>query len=70
MSIRIGDIDVANEIVEIHYQLVRTQLILDYLISRNQGLQKPNQSDISSIDANALEMIQKRFPTMGIHKKS
>jgi hypothetical protein len=37
MSIKVGDVDLAAEIVELHFQLHRTQLLLDIVIRKVSG---------------------------------
>lgn len=70
MSISIGDIDVAQEIVELNFQLRRTQKLLEFVI--NKAINDPNiltSNDIEAADKDALEFVQKKFPNMGIGKK-
>ena len=69
MGIKIGDVDVASEIVELNYQLLRTQLILDNLIQNNPNLHRPTQIQMQHIEQRALESIQQKYPSMGITKK-
>jgi hypothetical protein len=68
MSMRIGDIDVANEIIDLHYQLRRTTLILDKLLAANPGISL-GYFEVSQIDNQALQYVQQKFPSMGITKK-
>lgn len=70
MGISIGGIDIANEIVELHFQLRRTQKLLELVINRSPvigGILSPQ--DIRSADDDALDFVQKKFPDMGIKKK-
>ena len=70
MSIKIGDIDVANEIVELHFQIIRTQLILEHILKNNALIsQSLNFETMQSIDKKAIEALQNKFPSMGIQKK-
>jgi hypothetical protein len=59
---RIGDIKVVNEIIDLRYQLTRTQLILDTLLKEK----KVNISKIQlkQIDAIAVEDLGDRYPNM------
>lgn len=69
MTIKIGDLDVANEIVELHFQLRKTQKLLEVLINRSPivgGI--INTQDIAAAEADALDYVQKKFPSMGIKK--
>lgn len=69
MAIKIGDLYVATEIISLHYQVIRTQLILDRLIGSNPTLaQAVTQYFIRQIDDQAIERLRKKFPNMGISK--
>jgi len=68
MGIQIGSVDIANEIVELHYQMIRTQLLLDYVM-KNNTITKPDQKLMQAFDNQAVEILQKKFPDMGIQKK-
>jgi len=68
MGIQIGSVDIANEIVDLHYQMIRTQLLLDYVM-KNNTITKPDQTIMQSFDNQAIEILQKKFPDMGIQKK-
>jgi hypothetical protein len=69
MGIKIGDIDVVSEIIELNYQLLRTQLILEILIRNNPNLTGLTQIELQDIDQRAFESIQQKYPSMGIVKK-
>jgi len=67
MSIRIGDIEVAQEIVELNFQLMRTQLLLETILKNNKLLSISEQ-DIKDSENKALTIIRNKFPNMGITK--
>ena len=69
MGIKIGDIEIANEIVELNYQVLRTQMILDEIIKNNPTMNRPSAEALKQIDSKAIELLQKKYPTMGISKK-
>ena len=69
MSIEIGDLNIANEIIELHYQVLRTQLMLDKLSSTNPSLRLPDEAAMKDLENKAIEMLQKKFPNMGIKRK-
>ena len=69
MSIQIGDINIANEIIELHYQILRTQFLLQSLADKNPDLNHPTAEEVSDIEAKAIEILQKKFPKMGIKRK-
>lgn len=64
-----GGVDIVNEIVELHFQLRRTQRLLEILINKSQASPPLTTEDIALADKDALEFVQQRFPEMGIHKK-
>jgi hypothetical protein len=66
MSIQIGSVDVLKEIINLHYELRRTQLLLEYVVSTSKieiGTEK-----MKTIDKDVIEYLQKRFPDLGIKK--
>lgn len=69
MSIKVGDIDLANEVIELHYQLIRTQLLLEEIVNSNPSLLRPNADRMRNVDERALQAIQQKFPNMGITRK-
>jgi hypothetical protein len=69
MGIKIGDLDIANEIIDVRFQLTRTQLILDKLIQVNPRLIRLDANMLKEIDDKALQMLQEKFPHMGIQKR-
>lgn len=70
MSLKIGDIEVANEIVELHFQVIRTQLLLEEIMKLNQIKNYPNQYQVKQIEERAINLLNEKFPNMGIAKKS
>lgn len=70
MSISIGDLNVANEIIELHFQVLRTQLILELILQRTGTTYKPTATDIQDIENKVLQLLNQKFPSMGITKKS
>jgi hypothetical protein len=70
MSIQIGDINLANEIIELHFQVLRTQMLLEIIVQNSSTTYKPNQSDVRDIEEKALKILNQKFPNMGIAKKT
>ncbi len=69
MALKLGDIDVTQEILELHFQLRRTQLLLDEVIKIVPVVGNPITTDlIKQIDDKAFKYIQDKFPNMGIKK--
>lgn len=70
MGIKIGNIDIASEIIELHYQLRRTQKLLEIVVNKTPVVGGTlSADDIKHADADALDFVQKKFPDMGIQKK-
>jgi hypothetical protein len=63
MSIKIGDVDVAQEIIELRHQLSRTQMILELVINKNSGVLKlPTEQEIKTIDEKVVNQLIRRYP--------
>ena len=70
MSMKLGDIDVANEIIDLRYQLIRTQMMLDHVLANNSlGGVGLDQATVDRIDNEAITTLQAKYPNMGITKK-
>jgi len=69
MSIKIGDIDIAAEIVDLKYQLIRTQMIIDALIEEEPKFKTKILKVIEKINQEALRKLQEVYPNMGIKQK-
>lgn len=69
MGIKIGDLDVASEIVDLRYQLIRTQLLLEEILRNNPTLLRLDQAALQRIDDQALQTLQTKYPTMGIQRQ-
>jgi hypothetical protein len=65
---KIGDIDVTNSILNLEHDMNVLQQFLDKLIQNNPGLKYPTNQDIESFRKNALQMLEKKYPNMGIKK--
>ena len=69
MGVSIGGIDIANTLIRIEYQLLRTQATLEWLANNNPTLRKPSATDMSAIDHSAAEELKKRHPGADIQHK-
>jgi len=69
MSIKIGGINLAESIINLEYQLDRTQRILDWVVQQNK-LQTPSLADVEKIDEEALAKLVKKYPDAGISAKN
>ena len=60
---KLGDVDVAQEIIELRHQLSRTQMILELVINKNtKTLVLPDEQEMKEIDDKAIDQLIKRFP--------
>ncbi len=70
MGINVGGVDIVGEIVELNFQLRRTQRLLEIVLGKGHvtgGVLTARDLELAEKDA--LEFVQKKFPDMGIHKK-
>lgn len=73
MAVKIGDIDIAREIIDLHFQLRRTQLLLERALQRistNENSEVLTQEDMQATEEEAITYLQERFPKMGIKRKT
>ena len=68
MSISIGGINLAESIINLEYELNRTQQILDWIIQHNQ-IKPPSAADMEKIEKGALSALTKKYPQAGISAK-
>lgn len=69
MGVKIGNIDITNEVIELHFQVLRTQLLLEEIINRNNLRNLPNQEEMLTLENRVIEILNRKFPDMGIQKK-
>lgn len=69
MSISIGGINLAESIINLEYELNRTQRILDWIIQHNQ-IKPPSPADMTRIEEEALSFLTKKYPQAGISAKA
>jgi|TARA_B110000114_G_scaffold148954_1_gene159214 hypothetical protein len=69
MGVKIGSLDISNEIVELHFQVLRTQLLLEEIMRRNNLVNLPDLQEMVQIENKVIEILNKKFPDMGIKKK-
>lgn len=69
MSIKVGNIDLGNEVVELHFQVLRTQLLLEEIIRRNHLSNLPSRAEMLEIENRVIDILNQKFPDMGIRRK-
>jgi len=66
---KIGDIDVTNSILNLEYDVNVLQQLLNHVIQNNPGLKFPSPADIVAFQENAVKILDKKYPNMGIKKQ-
>jgi len=71
MGIKIGEVDVASQIVENEYRIAVQERVVDFLLSRATALTGPALSpqDLSRIRKEVVAQLQKKYPNSGITLK-
>ncbi len=69
MSIKVGGIDLGSAIINLEYELGRTQRLLEWIVNNNVGITAPPPNVVSQIDNEAIAAVQKKHPDAGITKK-
>jgi len=66
MSLRLSGIDVPSAIVNLEFQLQRTQRLLEWVLANNHGLVAIPQEVFDKIARESLMEVQKKYPTTGV----
>lgn len=66
---KIGDIDVTNSLLNLEHDVNVLQQILTHILQNNPNLTSPTPDQIKQFQSNAVEMLKKKYPNMGISKK-
>ena len=71
MGIKIGEVDVASQIVENEYRIAVLERVVDFLLSRATTLTGPALSpqDLNRIRKEVVAQLQKKYPNSGITLK-
>jgi len=64
MCISIGDIDVAGEIIELKYQVIVAQLVIERICQDNPNL--ITQEVLQEVGEKAVKQLKNTYPNMGI----
>jgi len=65
---KIGEIDVPNSIINLEFDVNVIQQVLNHLIENNSDSKKLTKDDMERFKTNAIKMLQKKYPQMGIKK--
>ena len=68
MSIKIGDVDIASQILENEFRIGVLEGVIDILLSRFPSIGGPpiTQNDMDKIRQTIVENLQKKYPNSGI----
>ncbi|MEN4938700.1 hypothetical protein [Stenotrophomonas sp. TWI1151] len=66
MSISVNGIDIPEAIMNLEFEVARTQRILDWLVNNNKDLRPPSQSQLDEIFKESLRHVQKKYPDAGV----
>lgn len=69
MSIVIGDLDVANELLNNEFRVSTLEKVLQTIIDNNKTLILPTQQDLENIRVQTAEQLKKKYPNNGIEYK-
>lgn len=66
MSISVNGINLPEAVLNLEYEMMRTQRILEWVLNNNVGLRGPTAAAMQGIDAEAVQALQKKYPAAGI----
>ena len=66
MSLKIGDFDVANQLLENEFRIGTLEKLLERVINSNPNLNRPTQADIENIRIQTAEELRRKYPNSGI----
>lgn len=69
MAISVGGVNIVEAVLNLEYELDRTQRILEWVVNNNAGIIGPSEADMLKINDRAVAHIQKKYPDAGIERK-
>ncbi|MGD9110335.1 MAG: hypothetical protein PVG93_05295 [Phycisphaerales bacterium] len=71
MGIKIGDIDVASQLIENEYRIMVLENVIDRMITRINylGAKPITPAEMNDIRRSVVEQLQKKYPNSGIKLK-
>ena len=64
MGVSIGGVDLLNEIIDLRFQLLRTQLILQHISTKANVTLTPEE--LITIENDAFTLLKQKFPHLGL----
>jgi len=66
MSISVNGINLPEAVLNLEYEMARTQRILEWVINNNANVRGPSAEQIKVIDSDTIRDLQKKYPAAGI----
>jgi hypothetical protein len=66
MGIKIGDIDIASQIIDNEFRLGVLERLLEKLLNSNKNLVLPTQDEIESFRVQTAKHLKSKYPNSGI----
>jgi len=71
MSIKIGEFDIANQLLDNEFRIGVLEKLLEKVLNNNPTLKLPTPSDLENFRTQTAEELKKKYPNSGIeYKKS
>ncbi len=69
MAITYGDLELGNSLLNLEYELFRTQKILEWIVENND-MRFPDESELDRIRSQALACLQRKYPNTDIQPQA
>lgn len=66
MSIKIGDFDIANQLLDNEFRVSVLEKLLEKILNNNRNLVLPSQEELDLIRQKTAEELKKKYPNSGI----
>jgi hypothetical protein len=69
MSIKIGEFDIANQLLDNEFRIGVLEKLLEKVLNNNPALKLPTPSDLEKFRMQTAEELKKKYPHSGIEYK-